>query len=387
MSSSLGQEHSVPSISYNLTKTEVVKLPENPESISLELALKILELGDFEERWAIAKVLVKYGDLVIPALKEIVLDESAESEYRWYALKILSELQNPKIILIVSQLLEFTEDEDLISLGSQTLASQGKQSISLLSELLTSSEHRLFATKALAQIPNSNIITPLLSVVDDSNSEIRVTAIAALSNFVHAQPEIISVLINGLQDRASVVRKEAVNGLAQTLQKESNLDLVKLISPLLSDISLDVCQQAALSLSRLKTDSATEALAKVLQSPNTPLPLQNKLVRALAWIDSSLSIDYLARCLYSGNLTTTAEILVVFSRMSGSSQKSDIIATMLDFYRTNHVMVQKPQILQALCYAWAQLKAVQAREVITQIAKHDNNQVRFHAQSALTRLT
>ncbi len=384
MSSNSRQEKSTTPVSYNSLGAKVPNQEENQQSISLELALKILEFGSFEERWAIAKVLVKYGEVVIPSLQNIVLDEEANSEYRWYALKILSEIHHPSIILIVSQLLETTEDEDLISLGSQTLANQGKQSITLLSKLVQSSEYRLLATKALAQIPNSQVITPLLSVVNDDDSQIRLIAIAALSNF--DTPEVIEVLIKALQDRVSGIRKEALSGLGLRGKSHPEIDTVKLISPLLYDFDLTVCQQAALSLSRLKTDGATEALFGVLQSPNTPLPLQISLVRALAWIETPFSIECLAKCLYTVSNSSVVEIITVLGRISNYERKSDLSQILLDFYLSNNSAVQESEVLQALCYSWKQLKAEKAIEVVQKIATHPDDKLRFHAQSALDEL-
>lgn len=384
MSSNSRQENLIPSVSHNSWDTNISNQEKNQESISLELALKILELGSFEERWAIAKVLEKHGELVIPSLQKIVLDEEANAEYRWYALKILTQIQNPSIILIVSQLLETTEDEDLISLASQALANQGKQAIALLSELLQSSEYRLLATKALAQIPNSLVIKPLLSVVNDHDSQIRLTAISTLTNFV--TPEISQVLIQALQDPVSAIRKEALNALGLRGKSQPEIDIVKLISPLLYDFDVTVCQQAALSLSRLKTDAAVEALAEVLQSPHTPIPLQISLVRALAWVETPFSIKCLAKCLDIVSYSTILEIITVLGRMSNYERKSDLSQILLDFYHRNHSAGEEYPVLQALCYSWKQLKAVEAIEILQKIATHPDDKVRFHAQSALAEL-
>ena len=185
----------------------------NLESFSLHSALKTLENGSFEERWAIAKVLVKYGEVVIEPLKGVILDENRDSEYRWFALKIISQLDNPDTVLIISELLNTTEDEDLISVGAQILASQGERAISILTALLDSPSYRLCATKALAQIPHRLVIKPLLSVADDDNVDIRQSAIASLSNFDDSG--IIPILENALKDYNSVIRKEALIGLVR----------------------------------------------------------------------------------------------------------------------------------------------------------------------------
>lgn len=371
-------------MSLNYSATEISELLENPDSITVELALKILEFGNFEEKWSIAKILVKYGESIIPILKPIVLDENADREYRWYALKILSELQNPSIILMVTQLLEITEDEDLITLATQTLANQGNKAISLLSELLEFPEYRLLAVKALAQIPNAKVIQPLLSVVADEDQEIRLIVIATLGKF--DKPEILPILSNALNDHVSAIRKEALNGLGLRKKYPQETDLVKLISPLLNDVNLTVCQQAALSLSRLKSDRAASALFTPLKSSNTPLPLQIHLVRALAWMEIPSSIDYLAQSLFFVNDATILEIITLFGMMSDYEHKSKLIAILLNFYHSNNLATQEPEILQALCYSWQKLNAIEAVAILKEIANHQNEAVRYHAQFALKEL-
>jgi len=371
-------------MSLNYSANEISELLENPDSITVELALKILEFGNFEEKWSIAKILVKYGESIIPILKPIVLDENADREYRWYALKILSELQNPTIILMVTQLLEITEDEDLITLATQTLANQGNKAISLLSELLEFPEYRLLAVKALAQIPNAKVIQPLLSVVADEDQEIRLIAIATLGKF--DKPEILPILSNALNDHVSAIRKEALNGLGLRKKYPQEIDLVKLISPLLNDVNLTVCQQSALSLSRLKSDRAASALFTTLKSSNTPLTLQINLVRALAWMEIPSSLDYLAQSLFFVNHSTILEIITLFGRMSDYEHKSKLIEILLNFYHRNNPATQEPEILQALCYSWQKLNAIEAVAILKEIADHQNEAVRYHAQFALKEL-
>ncbi|NJL80296.1 MAG: HEAT repeat domain-containing protein [Richelia sp. SM2_1_7] len=70
---------------------------------------------------------------------------------------------------------------------------------------------RLLAVKSLAQIRRSEVIEALLSVVDDSITEVRFTAIEALSSFHHKC--LIPVFIKALQDTSFSVRKEAIIAL------------------------------------------------------------------------------------------------------------------------------------------------------------------------------
>ncbi len=89
-------------------------LPENsrhPEIVKnreylLKLALSILEMGDFQQRWEITKVLTDLGNIAIPALIDILKDEDAEEELRWYAARILGEFRHPDVIAPLVELLE-----------------------------------------------------------------------------------------------------------------------------------------------------------------------------------------------------------------------------------------------------------------------------------------
>lgn len=75
----------------NAKDPEIVK----NQAYLLELALSILEMGDFQQRWEIAKVFVRLGNVAITPLIDILQDEDA-SELRWYAVRILGDLKNPK---------------------------------------------------------------------------------------------------------------------------------------------------------------------------------------------------------------------------------------------------------------------------------------------------
>lgn len=358
--------------------------PEERESIPLELALKVLELGSFEEKWVISKVLVKHGEAVIPPLKNIILDENAETESRGYGLKILSQIQHPEIILIVTELLSKTQEEDLISIATETLVSQGKQSITFLSQLLTNPDSRLLATKALTQIPRKEVISPLLSLVNDDDTTIRSISITALSNF--DTPEIKIVLINALQDYASSVRKEAVMALGLKLKSPEDVELINLLTPLLEDIDLSVAQQTAISLSRCHHPIVIESLEKVLYSSYTPQPLKITIVKAFGWIDTVESIECLGKAIQSFDTSITLPIINVLGRVTKPSLKSLAVKILTNFYHSQSTTLDYPQILQALCYSLKQLGSIEGISILKDIVTHDNPQVSLYAQSALTEL-
>jgi hypothetical protein len=357
---------------------------EERESIPLELALKVLELGSFEEKWFISKVLVKHGEAVIPFLKKIILDENADTDSRGYGLKILSQIQHPEIILIVTDLLGKTQEEDLISIATETLVSQGKQSITFLSQLLTNPDSRLLATKALTQIPRKEVIPPLLSVVNDNDTTIRSISISALGNF--DTPEIKIALIKALKDYASSVRKEAVIALGLRLKSTEDVDLINLLTPLLEDIDLSVAQQTAISLSRCHHPIVIESLEKVLYSSYTPQPLKVTIIKAFAWIDTVESIECLGKAIYNFDTSITLPIINILGRVTTPSLKSLAVMILTNFYYSQSTTLDYSEILQALCYSLKQLASIEAISVLENIVTHDNPQVSLYAQSALQEL-
>lgn len=357
---------------------------EERESIPLEFALQVLELGSFEDKWVISKVLVKHGEAVIQPLKNIILDENADTDSRWYGLKILSQIKHPEIILIVTELLGKTQQEELIGIATQTLVSQGKQSITFLSQLLTQSDYRLLASKALTQIPRKDVIQPLLSLVNDDDSTIRSIVIASLGNF--DTPEIKIALINALKDYASSVRKQAVMALALKLKSTEDVELINLITPLLEDIDLSVAQQAAISLSRCHHPIAIQSLEKVLSSPHTPTPLKITIVKALGWIGTFESIESLGKAIYSLDISITLQIINILGRLTKPSLKSQAIVILRNFYYRQSSTLDYPQILQALCYSLKQLGSIEGISILQDIVTHHNLQVSLYAQSALKEL-
>jgi HEAT repeat protein len=82
----------------------------------LNLALDVLYAGDFQERWEVAKVFPKLGAIAIAPLIEILEDEEADLELRWFAARILGGFNDPTVITTLVELLKTSEDEDLAAM-------------------------------------------------------------------------------------------------------------------------------------------------------------------------------------------------------------------------------------------------------------------------------
>lgn len=354
--------------SNNHDGDDIAYLLDNGNFITLETALEVLARGSFEAKWVISKVLVKYGEKIIPILRDVILDESADLEYRSSALRIVGQINSPQVILMVSELFALTQEEELINLAIETLASGGKESIAFLSSLLKEEEYRLLAVKALGQIPHSDIIPPLLSVVKDENSDVRVVALSALKNF--DRTSILKVIIEALQDIDSRVRKEALVGIGLKLKKNQAIPIISMVSPLLNDLNLTVAQQAALTLSKSNHPFAVESLEKTLNSPYTPTPLKITIIKSLAWIETEKSIQSLAKYLLTANDLLTIEIIKVLGRITKPQLKPIVIEVLNNFYQNLSGSRNDPEILQTLCYSWYQLKAKTALKFLQEIAQN-----------------
>lgn len=348
---------------------------------ALDIALNILEQGEFQERWELAKLLPKLGEKAIVPLMQILNDEDADIEQRWFAGRILGEFNYPEVIATLVNLLQTTEDEDLAAIAASALANLGKASIEVLSDLLIQSDSRRLATTALAQIRHSEVVTPLLSVVKDEDVMVRSTAIEALSSF--HDPRIPPVLIEALNDYAAVVRKEAVTGLGIRIEQAQELDLITHLQPRLYDFNLEVCQQAALALGRLATEEAASALFRVLKAPATPIPVQTTIIQAIGWMETPAGLHYLQQALPYVAPESILEIIRILGRVESIELKAKAVEILLEFFHSKHPMIKTPPIKRALAYAWGQLEAKTALLALDKLKEDVDHSVRIHAISAL----
>jgi len=388
---------------------------QQPEQHILEqavsLAIQALELGDFQDRWEIAKVLPNLGNGAIAPLIAVLEDEDADTEPRWFAARILGKFDRPEVIAALVKLIE-NSDEELSQIAAETLANFGPTAVESLATLLQQEDSRQFATAALAQIRRPEIIAPLLSVVGDSQVAVRMAAIEALSSFHDSR--IPPVLVGALTDVATAVRKEAVRALGVRAYLDAELDLVNLLKPLLWDIRLEVCQEAAIAIGRLKTDAAAAALFELLRSPTTPVQLQIETVRALGWIETPATLGYLQTVLIGrsainakfGELTNTnqllttdenlhkyniesavcQEVVTVLGRVEKPELKVKAAEIAIDLLESNHPAVESVEIKQSLALALGQLGDMRALDVLIQLLADADNSVRLHSLSALKQL-
>lgn len=376
---------------------------QEPEAI-VNLVLTQLQQGDFQQRWEISKILPDLGADVLEPLLNILQDETADLEMRWFVARILGQFKSevviePLINLLKTSQPEATEDElSLQEMIAISLASLGTSAIVPLTQLLTQEECKRLAIVALAQIPHSETITPLLTVVHDSNPEIRAIAIEALGSF--PDHRVIPVLLDALNDPVANVRKEAVIGLGLRLDLLGNINLVEKLKPLLWDIRPEVCQQAQLALARLKTDEAATALFEQVQSPSVPLSLKLEGVRCLGWIETSKSLSYLQEILVNFNselnfnqsslseidLALIQEIIQGIGRVETIELREQATPIIVDLLRDNSSVISNYKIKQLMALQLGKLGLISAVDPLIQLLADPHPSVRFHCISALKQI-
>ncbi len=367
-----------------LDKKDKVQTVEDSElEQAVAIAIQILRVGDFQTRWDIAKIFPKIGKPAIAPLLEILSDEKAELEIRWFALRILGEFNEPQIVISLVKLLEETEEEELAIASAQTLAKIGQPAIEALIELLKEEKSRLLAVKSLAQIRRSEVIEPLLSVIDDSMAEVRVTAIEALGSFHHKN--LIPVFITALQDTSFSVRKEAIIALKMRAKFKDEFDLVNYLQPLLYDINLEVCQQAVLAMGCMKDEAAIKALFDILNFNNAALFLKQEVVRALNWSNSFLALDYLKDCLYTNDIALSQEIITILGRQESTQLKSYATKILIDFLNSQGITHQSG-IKQVVATSLGELGDLRALTHLEKMALDDDSKVRLYARAAIKKL-
>lgn len=363
---------------------------QHPEIIKnqeylLELALTILEFGDFQQRWDISKVFTQLGNVAIPRLIEILEDEDAEEEVRWYAARILSEFQHPDTIAPLVQLLKTSDNQELKAMAANALGQMDTLAIVELTKLLREEDTRLLAVRSLSYIRRSEIIAPLLSVVEDPQGAVRTAAIEALSSF-HDQ-RVPPLLLKALDDLAATVRRAAVQGLASRPDLRETLDLVTKLQPRLDDLNEEVACAAAIALSRMGSEKAAECLFQVLISPHLPIKLQLESIRALSWLGNASGLQYLQQGLnQSTSEIVWQEIVTVLGRVQQPELTTLAAEILLEMLQSKHPATGIANIKSAIALSLGQLGRLEAIEPLILLLADPEASVRLHAIAALKNL-
>lgn len=367
-----------------LQRQPVTEMTEAEIAALIDFGLSVLELGDFQERWEIAKVFPVLGGAMIAPLTALIHSEQAAIDSRWFAARILGTCNDPAAIQVLATLLQ-DEDEELSAIAADALANLGTATIPVLTALLGQEDTRVLALQALAQIHHPEVIPPLMTVLQDSQASVRTLAIAALGTFRDRQ--IAQALVPSLKDPVASVRRAAISSLGSYPDLAVELPLVDWLAESLWDIDLSICQQAALALGRLGLDAGIPPLVRVLRSPYTPPALQRDTIRALGWIGSQAALTALQSLLLDHSLAYPFEIYQEIVETLGHwpDPALQAIATqgLLESLSSLHLIQHHPQLRQAIALMLGHLKQPQALEPLIQLLADQDDRVRLHAIVAL----
>jgi HEAT repeat protein len=350
----------------------------------LDLALSILEMGDFGQRWDISKLFTYLGSVAIPPLVAILEDDTENEELRWYAVRILGEFKNTEVILPLVELLQNSDNEELRIMAASALGQLGTSAIQVLSELLKDDSTKLLATRSLCYIRNTTTIAPLLTVVQDASVEVRAAAIEALSSF-HSE-EVDDVLVFAIDDEAAAVRREAVLGLGFRPDLRDKYNLVARIQPKLYDLNFEVASAAVVSLSRMGGDSAAQHLYELLVSLNTIVQLKLETIRGLNWLGSISGLEYLHKAFNQvESVTLWQEIVTVLGRVKQPHLTVKATEILLIIFQS-HRAIEISSFRCAMALSLGQLGSKLAIEPLYSLQGDNDSQVRLHAMASLRNL-
>ena len=374
----------LPQIKTN-SQVKLFLLEQKDWQVAFDLAVTMLIQGDFQHKWEIAKFLPMFGKNIIPALTSLVKDETVEVDVRWFICQVLGEFKSETVVLTLVELLQQTTDEELIAMTGKTLTKIGNDAIGALVKLLGQPEYRFLAVQSLFYIRTVETIEPLLTVARDPQPELRTIAIRALGSFHDRR--VPPILVRALQDTYSKVRKEAAIALGFRPDLCDELDLITHLQPLLYDLNLEVCCQAAVSLGRMKQPAATTVLFKALQAELTPESLKLAIVKALGWSEVGLAINYLEQKLVNSSELVTQEIITVLGRINSEKLKHQASQVLVNFWQDNNHQVFSPQIRQAIATSLGELRCQNVQQTLAQLAEDKDRKVQLHALSALKKLS
>lgn len=374
-------------LQLQVQRQPITQMTEAELATLLGFGLNVLEAGDFQERWEVAKIFPVLGEIAIAPLMTLVHNEQAAIESRWFAARSLGAFNNLAAIQVLAELLQ-DEDEELSAIAADALANLGSDTIPVLAPLLAQDDTRLLAVQALAQIHHPEVVPPLLTVLQNSQVAVRTLVIEALSTF-HS-PHIAAALVPALKDPAASVRRAALSGLGSYPELVKELSLVDLLAESLWDVNLSVCQEAALSLGRLGLDAGIPFLAQVLRSPHTPLALQRDSIRALGWIGSQMALTTLQTLLLDSPPDYSTEvyqdIVETLGRWPDPALQAIAAQGLMESLSSAALIQQNPQLRQSIALILGHLKQPQALDPLIQLLADQDDRVRLHAIVALKTL-
>jgi HEAT repeat protein len=362
------------------------QLPAATRAEWLSLAIQVLEEGDFQLRWDVGKLLPRFDREAMTALLELLNDDATDPDVRWFAVRALADFPDPAVIPTLLQTIQTATQPELPQAAAQVLSAMGTQVMPLLDQLLEQPASRPIAVQVLAQMRQPQAIPPLLALSKDRDATIRAAAIDALSGF-HT-PEIAQVLQQALADPDSAVRLTAVRSVGFCWRDLPDDQWLPRLQPLLRDRDLAVCRQAALTLGRLGNLGAIQALATVLQSPDTPEPLAIDIIRSLCWTEQREAVSTLSQiwATIADREPLQQTIIEHLGRIETPVIRTLAATHLLDWFAQDAAVARSSQLRQVLITALGRLGDRRAIAVMLPRLTTEPPRLQLHLLAALKQL-
>ncbi len=354
----------------------------------LDIALQILAEGDFEDRWQIAKIVPKLGEIAIQPLLDLVNDPNIDAEDRWFGARILGEFDRPQVIAALVDIIKNNEEPELTAIAVGALTKIGTSAIAALTATLATPDlpaaQRQIAITILTQIRHSQTIEPLIHLLDDPDPQLRTLIVEALGSF--HDPRIPPLLITKLTDTAANVRKAAATALSLRSDLAIALDLSRHLRPLLFDLNLAVCEATILGLARLPDPKVVVLLTEVLVSDRTPTALKSPVILALGWIGNQTAIDSLIAALPNIPLDLAPEIIVALGKTELEREYAS--QRLVDYWESAAVASTHSAIVdREIAAALGNLGNIASVPTLVKLSADLDDRVRLHAITALAKLS
>lgn len=370
----------------------------------LDLALDLLDQGDFQTRWQVAKLIPALGKMAIAPLVHRLAsigwadDDEADWDLPWFIVRILGEMQDPAAGVALINLLQTTPDADVASMAALALGKLGVIVLPRLAELLRSPSTRRYAVQTLAHLQTPAAINLLLSVTADPDPAIRMMAIDALSRL--PVPNLAEIIIPALADPDPQVQRVAVIAAGLQASQLPEAPLVTALQTHLLTGEPAVAQEAAIALGRLGTPAAVEVLTAGLFQP-LPLARSLTIVRELARIASEPALAALETYVLDTSSATVGlppldriavsqEIARLLGQVETAAAKAQAAAILLRLLTTTNYPAGQPsydqEILPVIALSLAHLGHTPAIAPLQQHLAHASDRCRLHLLTALKQL-
>ncbi len=369
----------------------------------IDLALKLLDHGDFQARWQVAKLIPELGTAAIAPLVqrlanlELADDDEADWDLPWFIARILGDMQHPSAVVALVNLLQTTPHPDVASMAALALANMGAIVLPRIAELLRLPATRRYAVQTLAHLQTPAAIDLLIQVTADPDPQIRAMAIDALGRL--PVPNLAAVLLPALRDSNGQVRRVAIIAAGLQSTQLPEVPLVEALRTCLLTGEPDVAPQAAIALGRMATPAAVTVLAAGLLAP-VPLALSLVIVRELARIGSESALAVLETYLFDGaipvaiptldRIAVSQEIARLLGQVEPETARSQAAALLLRLLATpDHPTRQPPydqEVLPVIALSLAHLGYTPAIAPLYQQLAQANDRCRLHLLTALKQL-